>query len=52
MAALAAAGIDYDDVTRTLEHDGLASFVASYDGLIAGVDEKRQRVQRASTEGR
>jgi transaldolase len=48
MAALAAAGIDYDAVTRTLEHDGLASFAASYDDLIAGVEEKRQQLRRNS----
>ena len=48
MRALAAAGIDYDDVTRRLERDGLASFAASYDDLIAGVEEKRRQLQRPS----
>jgi transaldolase len=48
MAAPAALGIDYDAVTRTLEHDGLASFAASYDDLITGVEEKRQRLRRLS----
>jgi transaldolase len=48
MAALAAAGIDYDDVTRTLERDGLASFASSYDDLIAGVEVKRQQLGRPS----
>jgi transaldolase len=52
MAALAAAGIDYDDVTRTLERDGLASFAASYDALIAGVEEKRQQLRRSSNSPR
>jgi transaldolase len=46
--ALAAVGIDYDAATRTLEHDGLASFAASCDELIAGVEEKRQRLRRLS----
>jgi transaldolase len=32
-AAIAAAGVDYDDVTRTLEADGLRRFAASWDAL-------------------
>jgi transaldolase len=46
MSTLAAAGIDYDAVTRTLEHDGLTSFAASYDDLITGDEEKRQQLRR------
>ena len=48
IAALATVGIDVDDVTRTLERDGLASFTASYDELIDGVEEKRRRLQHLS----
>jgi transaldolase len=40
--ALAKAGIDYDAVTRQLEDEGIALFIASYDELIAGVEQKRQ----------
>jgi transaldolase len=47
MRMLAAAGVDYDDVTRTLERDGLASFAASYDDLIAGVEEGCQQLRRS-----
>jgi transaldolase len=52
MRVLAAAGIDYDDITRTLERGGLASFAASYDDLIVGVDAKRQQLRRSPTSPR
>jgi transaldolase len=42
----------YDDVPRTLERDGLASFAALYDALIAGVEEKRQQLRRSSNSPR
>ncbi len=38
---LAAVGIDYDDVTATLEREGIEKFVASYRELIANLGEKR-----------
>jgi transaldolase len=37
LAALAGLGIDYDDVTATLERDGVAKFEASWNELIASV---------------
>ncbi len=46
LAALAEAGIDEDAVTGQLEAEGIAAFAASYDELIAGVEQKRQAVQR------
>ncbi len=38
---LEAVGIDYGDVTATLEREGVDKFVASYRGLIADLTEKR-----------
>ncbi|MFN8581504.1 MAG: transaldolase [Gemmatimonadaceae bacterium] len=39
-AALAAAGIDFTDVTDTLLREGLASFQKSFDSLLAGLERK------------
>lgn len=38
---LAAAGIDYDEVTEVLELEGVQKFADSFDELIAGLEEKR-----------
>jgi transaldolase len=38
---LAAAGVDYDDVTDTLEREGVEKFSASYASLLEGIDSKR-----------
>ena len=38
---LAAAGVDYDDVTATLEAEGVQKFSDSYASLVEGIDEKR-----------
>jgi transaldolase len=38
---LEAAGIDYDDVTDTLEREGVEKFSASYASLREGIDAKR-----------
>ncbi|HEU5220261.1 MAG TPA: transaldolase, partial [Gemmatimonadales bacterium] len=40
LAALAAMGIDLEEVTRFLEQDGVAKFAASYRQLLAGIDAK------------
>ena len=40
MAALAAAGIDMEDVGRTLEAEGVASFSKSFDELIQALTDK------------
>jgi transaldolase/glucose-6-phosphate isomerase len=42
MRRLAAGGVDLDDITRTLEDDGIDKFVKSYDGLIAVIAGKRK----------
>jgi transaldolase len=40
MAALAEIGVDIDDVTRTLENEGVASFAKSFDELLGSLDAK------------
>jgi transaldolase len=39
--ALAHAGVDYDDVTDTLEREGVEKFSASFDELLAALADKR-----------
>jgi transaldolase len=41
LADLAAAGVDYDSVTDTLEAEGVQKFADSFDELLAGVESKR-----------
>ena len=38
---LAAAGIDYDDVTETLEREGVQKFIDSFTELLEGIAAKR-----------
>ena len=40
-ADLAAAGIDYDDVSDTLEREGVQKFSDSFDELLGGIRAKR-----------
>ena len=40
-ADLAAAGVDYDDVTDTLEAEGVQKFSDSFDSLLEGIEAKR-----------
>jgi transaldolase len=42
LEAFAAAGIDYDDVTATLERDGVKRFAESFDRLFDDVERKRR----------
>jgi transaldolase / glucose-6-phosphate isomerase len=44
LTALADAGIDLDDVTDKLLHDGVAKFVEPMDKLLEGIDEKREAI--------
>jgi transaldolase len=39
-AALAEAGVDYDDVTETLEREGVEKFAASFSELREGIRAK------------
>lgn len=41
MADLAAVGVDIDAITTKLEEDGIASFMTSYDDLLASVESKK-----------
>ena len=47
MAALAAAGIDFQAVTDQLEDEGIAAFVKSFDSLLSGVASKRAQLAAA-----
>jgi transaldolase len=40
MEALAAAGIDYEDVVRVLEEEGVEKFEASWNELLAAIDKE------------
>lgn len=44
MADLAAAGIDIAAVTSQLEDEGIASFIKSFDSLLAGVEAKKAQL--------
>lgn len=41
---LAAGGVDFDDVTRVLEEEGIQKFAKSYDSLLAEIAKKRRRL--------
>jgi len=44
---LARAGVDYDDLTDTLEREGVAKFSEAFDALIASLDQKRSSLTAA-----
>ena len=44
LSRLADAGIDMGDVTKTLLTQGIDKFVEPFDALIAGIEQKRERV--------
>ena len=44
---LAAAGIDYDDVSETLEREGVQKFADSFDELLEGIRAKRGQLAPA-----
>ncbi|MEW6581318.1 MAG: transaldolase [Actinomycetota bacterium] len=47
MEAIAAAGVDYDDVTRVLEEEGVQKFEDSFNDLIDGISRKRAALRAA-----
>lgn len=47
MAALAAAGIDFQAVTDQLEEEGIAAFIKSFESLLSGVASKRAELAAA-----
>jgi transaldolase len=44
---LAAAGVDYDDVSNTLEREGVQKFTDSFKELLDGISSKRGEFVRA-----
>jgi len=44
---VAAAGVDYDDVTDTLEREGVQKFIDSFTELLEGIGSKRGQLVRA-----
>src|SRR5256714_11299085 len=44
---IAAAGVDYDDVTATLEREGVEKFAASFEELLAGIEARRAALSAA-----
>jgi transaldolase len=44
---VAAAGVDYDDVTDTLEREGVQKFIDSFTELLEGIDAKRKQLVAA-----
>jgi len=47
MHALAKSGIDFADVTQTLETEGIEKFAKSYETLLATLKRKRQALAAA-----
>jgi transaldolase len=41
---VAEAGVDYDDVTDTLEREGVQKFIDSFTELLGGIESKRQQL--------
>ncbi len=46
MKELAAGGVDFDDVTRVLEDDGIEKFAKSFDALLGVIKTKRQQLSK------
>ena len=45
IAELAAAGVDFDDVTDTLEREGVASFSASFHDALDTLEKKAKELR-------
>jgi transaldolase len=44
MDGLAAAGVDYDDLTQTIEREGVDAFARSYHDFIAALDKRKEEI--------
>ena len=44
MDGLAAAGVDYDDLTKTIEREGVDAFARSYHDFIAALDKRKEEI--------
>jgi transaldolase len=49
MDGLAAAGVDYDDLTQTNEREGVDAFARSYQDFVAALDKRKEEI--TSSEG-
>ena len=47
LTRLAEAGVDYDDVTETLEREGVQKFSDSFEELLSGIEAKRAQLAAA-----
>jgi transaldolase len=47
MRQIAEAGVDYDDVTETLEREGVEKFSDSFDELLAGIEKTSRELVAA-----
>jgi transaldolase len=47
LSRLAEVGVDYDDVTETLEREGVEKFMASFESLLDGIRAKRSALSAA-----
>jgi transaldolase len=52
MERLARVGVDFDDVTRVLEEEGIEKFAKSYAALVATIGKKREALRKGSAAGR
>ncbi|MGI8866104.1 MAG: transaldolase family protein, partial [Rubrobacteraceae bacterium] len=43
---LAEAGVDYDDITETLEQEGVAKFIDSFEEMLEVIEEKSSKLVR------
>jgi hypothetical protein len=44
MDGLATAGVDYDDLTKTIEREGVDAFARSYHDFIAALDKRKEEI--------
>jgi transaldolase len=51
MERLARVGVDFDDVTRVLETEGIEKFAKSYATLLATIGKKRQAMKKGAVDG-
>jgi transaldolase len=52
MERLARVGVDFDDVTRVLETEGIEKFAKSYAALLATIGKKRQALKKGAADGK
>ena len=50
LGSLSELGVNLDEVTETLQRDGVSSFAKSFEDLLAGISEKRSRLHSGKEE--